>query len=56
MGLISLVLFDMVTTRRKSNGGGCRFSPDRQQIPRVGHQYGGWNFSALVSRINMTDE
>jgi len=61
MGLISLVLVDlvlvdMVTIRRKGNGGGCRIRPGHEQISPVRHQYGGWNFSPLESRINMTDE
>jgi hypothetical protein len=44
MGLISLVLIDMVTIRRKSNGGGCRIRPGHEQISPVRHQYGGRNF------------
>jgi hypothetical protein len=38
----------MVTMRRSGNGEGCRISRCRQQITRVGHHYGGRNFSALA--------
>jgi hypothetical protein len=43
-GPISLVAADMVTIRRKGNGGCCRIRPDHEQISRVRHQYGGRNF------------
>jgi hypothetical protein len=39
-------MLDMVTIRRKGNGGGCRIRPELKQISRVRHQYGDWNFFA----------
>jgi len=47
-GLISLVLIDMVTSRRKGNGGACRIRREHEQITTVRHQYVGRNFSALA--------
>jgi hypothetical protein len=34
----------------------CRIRPAHEQITSVRHQYGGRNFFALASRINMTNE